>query len=272
MNRERTCGADPGPDRAPAAVEFHLVDFFFGSHPVLKQATATIAAGDFVSMVGPNGGGKTTLLRLVLGLLTPNRGTVRVLGLRPEKARKRVGYMPQHAHVDPQFPVTVTDVVLMGRLSPGRTLGPYRRDDRQRARAALAETDALHLEDRGFSALSGGQRQRVLIARALACEPELLLLDEPTASLDPSIQDELYELLHRLKHRMTVVLVSHDVSVVSKHVDKILCVNQSIDVHPASEIKGALANLFPSSSGVSLVRHEHHHFGEDPHGSGEQGG
>jgi zinc transport system ATP-binding protein len=209
-------------------------------------------------MVGPNGGGKTTLLKLILGLLKPDRGSVRVLSQKPERARRRIGYMPQHAHVDPQFPVTVMDVVLMGRLGRGRLVGPFRGDDRERARAALAETETAHLHDRGFSALSGGQRQRVLISRALACDPDLLLLDEPTASLDPSIQDELYELLHRLNERMTVVLVSHDVSVVSRHCDKILCVNRRVDEHPASEIEGALATLFPSTSGVSLVRHDHH--------------
>jgi zinc transport system ATP-binding protein len=253
-------------------IEFRNVDFAFGDHLVLVQATATINEGNFVSVVGPNGGGKTTLLKLMLGLLEPEQGTVRVFGQEPHRVRQRIGYMPQHAHVDPQFPVTVMDVVLMGCLGSHRLLGPFRRRDRERAEAALLEIEALDLRDRSFSSLSGGQRQRVLIARALACEPDLLLLDEPTASLDPNIQDELYELLHQLNTRMTVVLVSHDVSVVSRHVDRVLCINKQVDEHPTSEIRGALASLFPSTSGVSLVHHEHsrhdilHHPAEDSTG------
>lgn len=248
-------------------VEIRDLHFAYGGSPVFTGANAIVTPGSFVSIVGPNGGGKTTLLRLILGLLRPDRGEVRLFGTSPARGRRKVGYMPQHAYVDPQFPVTVMDVVLMGRLGqngfgPGRLLGPFRAEDRRQALAALAETEAADLKDRSFSALSGGQRQRVLIARALACAPDLLLLDEPTASLDPDIQDDLFELLHRLNERMTVVLVSHDVSVVSRHVGKILCVTRGIDEHPASEITGALAHLFPSTSGVALVRHDHHH---EPH-------
>lgn len=245
--------------RRPFVVEITDLHFAYHGQPVFTGARGVIPAGAFVSIVGPNGGGKTTLLRLILGLLQPDRGQVLLFGQSPRRGRARVGYMPQHAHVDPQFPVTVTDVVLMGRLRPGRLAGPYRRDDREIARSALREAEALDLEGRPFSSLSGGQRQRVLIARALACEPDLLLLDEPTASLDPSVQDDLFELLHRLNERMTVVLVSHDVSSVSRHVDSILCVSQGIDEHPASEISGALADLFPGSSGLSLIHHDHHH-------------
>lgn len=252
-------------DRAPAAwaVEIRDVHFGYGGAPVFTGASAAIAQGAFVSIIGPNGGGKTTLLRLILGLLRPDRGEVRLFGREPARGRRRVGYMPQHAHVDPQFPVTAMDVVLMGRLGqsgfgPGRLLGPYRTVDRRRALAALAETEAADLHARSFSSLSGGQRQRVLIARALACDPDLLLLDEPTASLDPGVQDELFELLHRLNERMTVVLVSHDVSVVSQHVGSVLCVTRGIDEHPASEITGALADLFHGAGGVALVRHDRH--------------
>ena len=257
-------------------VEIRDLHFAYAGSPVFTGANATVTPDSFVSIVGPNGGGKTTLLRLILGLLRPDRGEVLLFGQNPARSRRRVGYMPQHAHVDPQFPVTVMDVVLMGRLGqngvgPGRLLGPFRAEDRRQALAALAETEADDLKDRSFSDLSGGQRQRVLIARALACAPDLLLLDEPTASLDPSIQDDLFELLHRLNERMTVVLVSHDVSVVSQHVGKILCVTYGIDEHPASEITGALADLFPSTSGVALVRHDSHRHDHHDHNHEHQG-
>ncbi len=249
----------PDRDRKAPVVEVKELHFAYGRQPVFTGAEAVIADGSFVSIVGPNGGGKTTLLKLILGLLEPDQGSVKLYGVNPARSRGRVGYMPQHAHVDPQFPVTVMDVALMGRLRRGRLAGPFRSDDRGIALEALRETEMAGLKDRPFSALSGGQRQRVLIARALACQPDLLLLDEPTASLDPTVQDDLFELLHRLNERMTVVLVSHDVSSVSRHVDAILCVNQDIDEHPAREISGALADLFPGSQGLSLVRHDHHH-------------
>ncbi len=253
-------------DTRPPVVEIRDLHFGYPGQPVFTGAKAEIRDGSFVSIVGPNGGGKTTLLKLILGLLQPERGSVRLFGGSPAKQRGRVGYMPQHAHVDPQFPVTVLDVALMGRLGPGRMAGPFRGTDRAVALRALSETETADLRDKPFSALSGGQRQRVLIARALACEPDLLLLDEPTASLDPTVQDDLFTLLHRLNERMTVVLVSHDVSTVSRHVDTILCVNQDIDEHPAGAISGALADLFPGAEGLSLVRHDHHHHG---HGDGE---
>jgi len=244
----------------PIAVETRGLGFSYGAHPALDNVTTTIHEGDFVSIVGPNGGGKTTLLKLIVGLLAPNSGEIRVFGTSPVKARRRVGSMPQHAHLDPQFPVTVSDVVLMGRHGRRRIIGPSSRRDHEIALGAMAETRVDHLRDRPFSNLSGGQRQRVLIARALATEPDMLLLDEPTASLDPRVQDELYDLLHRLNERMTVVLVSHDVGVVSQHVDRVLCVNITLDEHDTTKLAGELTKLY---AGGSLVRHDHHHHPED---------
>jgi zinc transport system ATP-binding protein len=263
--------SDRSPDAAPAGppdpaarahaadpvVSIHDLHFSYGRHPVLEDVHLDIVAGDFVSIIGPNGGGKTTLLRLMLGLLPPHRGTVRVFGQSPAQVRRRIGYLPQYAVWDPDFPVTVMDVVLMGRLGQ-RPWGPYSADDRGAALEALADVELLEHRNRSLVTLSGGQRQRVFIARALACEPKLLLLDEPTASLDPAVQDDLYDLLGRLKKRMSVVLVSHDVSSVSQHVDKVICVNITVAQHPASAIKGELAKLFPSRAGMKLVHHNHH--------------
>ncbi len=241
-----------------AAVSIRGLEFGYDGRSVLADVDLDIAAGDFVSIVGPNGSGKTTLLRLILGLLRPRRGTVRVFGLPPDRVRRRMGHMPQRVQLDPQFPVNVEDVVLMGRLGLRAPLGPFRRADHRAAAAALADAEALDLKDRPFASLSGGQRQRVLIARALATEPDLLLLDEPTASLDPAVQDDVYDLLHRLNERMTVVIVSHDIGVVSRHVDKVICVNVRVVQHPVSEVTGELARHFYGGDSLRLVDHHRH--------------
>lgn len=237
-------------------IEFEGVSFAYDREPVLENVSIRIAERDFVSIVGPNGGGKTTLLKLILGLLTPSRGTLRVFDVTPERARPRVGYMPQYAQLDPQFPVSVLDVVLMGRLGVGRIIGPYRAADRRVAHRALAEVGLADMGRRPFSALSGGQRQRVLIARALACEPDLLLLDEPTANLDIGIQDDFYELMRHLSERFTVILVSHDVGFVSKFVRTVVCVNRTVSVHCATELGGdAIVALYGRD--VHMVHHDH---------------
>lgn len=243
------------PDNA--VIEIDRLSFSYPQTVVLENANLSIAPGDFVCMVGPNGGGKTTLLRLILGLLTPSRGTVRVFGRPPIEARRRIGYMPQRAQLDPQFPVRSFDVVLMGRLAAHR-YGPFGRAEKTRALAALAEVGLADYARRPFAALSGGQRQRVLIARALACDPDLLLLDEPTANLDPLVQDEMHELLHELNQRLTIVLVSHDVGFVTRHAKSVVCVNREVLVHAASAITGdSIQALYGHD--VHMVQHGHGH-------------
>jgi zinc transport system ATP-binding protein len=224
---------------------------------VLEDAAFEILEGEFAAIIGPNGGGKTTLLKLILGLLNPSRGEIRVFGTNPRLARRRIGYMPQYPRFDPDFPVTVMDVVLMGRLGHAPTIGPFRKSDKDVARAALGEVSCADLAGRPFATLSSGQRQRVLIARALACKPDLLLLDEPTSNLDPSVQDDVQDLLHALNRRMTMIVVSHDVAFVSKYVSKVVCVNRTVALHPTAEIKADLFTVLYGQSGVRLVDHEH---------------
>ncbi len=238
-------------------IEVRNLSFAYPLTPVLEDATFSIERGDFVCVVGPNGGGKTPLLRVLLGLLTPQAGTVRLFGQTPIEARRRIGYMPQRAHLDPAFPVRTIDVVLMGRLGNLR-LGPFRNADKQRALEALAEVGLADYAQRSFAALSGGQRQRVLIARALTCDPELLFMDEPTANLDPRGQDEMHELLHELNQRLTVLLVSHDVGFVTQHVKTVLCVNRRVAKHCASEVTGeSIRELYGHD--VHMVQHGHTH-------------
>lgn len=240
------------------AVHIEQVDFAYDAEPVLQDVTLRIARRDFVCMIGPNGGGKTTLVKLILGLIEPTRGTLQVLGKPPRAARRQMGYVPQYAQYDPHFPVTVLDVVLMGRLGSGGWFGTYGRADRRVATGALEQVGLADLRERPFSALSGGQRQRVLIARALACEPELLLLDEATANLDQRVEEEFYVLLKRLNERLTIVLVSHDLSVVARVVKTAVCVNRTVMVHATSNLTGdAIAALY--GHGLRMVQHDHGH-------------
>lgn len=237
------------------AIAIENLTFSYNGLRVLEDVNLAIGRREFVCVVGPNGGGKTTLLKLVLGLLRPSRGTVRVFGQPPERSRQRIGYLPQHSHVDPQFPVSVFEVVLMGRLAGRKPFGRYNASDRAIALEALRELDLYDLRDRHFSDLSGGQRQRVLIARALACQPDLLLLDEPTASLDMIIEGALYELLRRLSKRLTIVLVTHDLGFVSRYVSSVICVARKVVVHPTSEITGeVIGEIY--GEGLCMVRHD----------------
>jgi zinc transport system ATP-binding protein len=231
------------------------LDFAYNGSPILEDVNLDIAPLDSLCIVGPNGGGKTTLLKLILGLLRPGRGEIRVLGEKPEAARLRVGYVPQHAHYDPLFPVTVLDVVLMGRLDR-LAIGPYAARDREAARAALAEMGLADQERRLFAEISGGQRQRALIARALAASGELLILDEPTANIDAVSEEHLFEMLHKLNERLTIMLVTHDVGFASKFFKSIACVNRQVIIHPTSELTGELIrNMYGGD--IRMIRHDH---------------
>ncbi len=205
--------------------------------PVLKGVTMEIEQNDFLGIIGPNGGGKTTLLKVILGLINPSRGKVRVLGVSPEKSRNKIGYVPQYNVFDREFPINVWEVVMMGRNGKIGLFKKYGSVDRERARGALQTVGMLDHKERQIGKLSGGEQQRVFIARALVAEPEILLLDEPTASVDSAMQTEFYEMLEELKQRMAIVLVSHDISVVSVYVDKIACLNQELFHHGSGEIE-----------------------------------
>jgi len=248
------------------AVSMRAVSFAYpGAGLVVENVNLDIPTRDFACFVGPNGGGKTTLVKLILGLLRPTRGRIEVFGRRPEEGRRRIGYMPQHISFDQRFPVNVLDVVLMGRLARRGPFSRFNRHDRLQARRALDEMGMAPLQRRPFSQLSGGQRQRVLIARALACEPELLILDEPTANLDPSVQDDLYRRLSELNRRMALILVSHDFGLVSKFVRTVVCVNRAVHCHQTSELTGDVLNQLYGGN-VELVVHSHDHPGRE-HGA-----
>jgi zinc transport system ATP-binding protein len=244
------------PNATPPAVLLENVSYSYNGAPAVQDANLKISENEFVSVVGPNAGGKTTLLKLVLGLLSPNRGTVRVFGRSPQEICSRIGYVPQYANLDRLFPVTVMDVVLMGRLGRKTLLGPYRKSDRRAAEEALRSVGLFEFRRNSLFSLSGGQQQRALIARALASRPDLLLLDEPTASLDLVFEKELYELLEKLNENMTILLVSHDLAFVTRLVEKVVCVNRRVVIHPTSELTGETIREVYGGD-LRMVRHDH---------------
>jgi len=203
---------------------------------VLEDINLSIHHGDFLGIIGPNGGGKTTLLKVMLGLLKPTQGQVTYPGHTLEQGRKLTGYVSQHNLFDRDFPASVWDVAIMGRCKGTGLFKRYSKTDTEVTSKALETVGMLDLKDRQMGKLSGGEQQRVFIARALATEPELLLLDEPTASVDTTTQTEFYELLDKLKQDISIVIVSHDLSAISIYVDKIACLNVQLYYHGSTEI------------------------------------
>ncbi len=238
------------------AVELRHVWFSYGGPVVLEDVSLTVRDGEFLGVVGPNAGGKSTLLKVMLGLLRPQRGEVRVLGRAPVAARRAVGYVPQHPRFPPDFPISVQETVLTGRLGRTRLIGPYTRRDRDIARRVMAEMEVADLAARQLGTLSGGQLQRVLVARALACEPRLLILDEPTANIDMRVETEIFELLRQLNRRMTIIVVSHDIAFISAYVGRVACLNRTLAVHDTAHIDGPLIDALYGSH-VHAVEHEH---------------
>lgn len=235
---------------------FDAVSFGYGQVRVLDQASFSIPLSQASCIVGPNGCGKTTLCRLIMGVLKPNSGRIQILDTTPQKARSRVGYMPQQMAFDNMFPASVLDVVLTGRLRSGCLFG-YSREDREAAERALDWLGLAALRNRPFGTLSGGQRRRVLVARALACEPELLVMDEPTANVDPAAEHALLETLERLDRRVRVLLVSHQFDFVSRYVEQVICMHEGghVHVHPTAEVTpDELERLYRGK--MRLVRHD----------------
>ena len=253
-------------------VEIRDVSFAYSGEDVLQDVNLDIRPEDFIAMIGPNGGGKTTLLKLILGLLSPDRGTVRVTGKPASRASSSIGYVPQDVHINRNFPITAMDVVLMGKLDTGKRWARKSASNRQDALEALARLDMADHAEKKIGTLSGGQSQRVFIARALVTEPRLLLLDEPTASIDTKGQAEFYALLKELNKDITILVVSHDLLVVSSYIKSVACVNKRLHYHDQAEITGEmLETMYPCTveevCPVELVAHGLPHRVLKEHGS-----
>jgi len=229
----RQAGSD-----TPAAEVRRVTFAYERREPVLVDISLTVPRGGCVTLVGPNGGGKTTLLKVMLGLLSPREGTVSLLGGPPDKTRSRAGYVPQRLQCDSLFPITVFDVVELGLLNAAG--GESRSARRKKVHQALETAGIADLARRSFGELSGGQQQRALIARALVSDPDVLFLDEPTAAVDPASRTALLDLLETSRKGRAMVLVTHDVEVVERFLDAVYCVHRTIHHHTVDHMDSGL--------------------------------
>ncbi len=247
-----------------SVIEVRDLTFSYGTAPVLEDVNLRVEAGEFLGIVGPNAGGKSTLLKLILGLLEPQSGHITVLGYEPRAATRRLGYVPQYPSFSREFPITVEQAVLLGRIgrwSPAGRLGvwaPIRvgKADRQVVRRVLEEVEAADLARRQVGSLSGGQLQRVLLARALASEPAVMILDEPTANIDLRLESDIFDLLKRLNARMTILVVSHDVGFISGYVARVACLNRTLVCHRTDAVDGRVIRALYGGQ-VRMVAHRH---------------
>ncbi|HOP09087.1 MAG TPA: ABC transporter ATP-binding protein [Candidatus Methanofastidiosa archaeon] len=208
----------------------------YGDHVVLKKIDLNVHEKDFIGIIGPNGGGKSTLLKAILGLIKPSRGSISIFGRPIREAKRYIGYVPQRKEIPRNFPITVFEVVRLGRY-PRKGIGKrFDEDDNKASLQALERVNMLEYRDTEISNLSGGQQQRVFIARALVNDPKLLLLDEPNIGIDLTVQNDFYEMLKRFNERMTIIMISHDVTAISSYVKTVACLNKELHYHGTKAI------------------------------------
>lgn len=237
-------------------IEIKNVYYRYREPLVLEDITLDIMAGEFIGVVGPNGSGKSTLLKLMLGLLKPVKGTVKVKGKSPAKGRSAIGYVPQYANFEKNFPITVLDTVLLGRVTRRSSFVGYSDKDIQMAERVLRETEVQELKDRIINTLSGGQLQRVLIARALISSPDILMLDEPTSNVDSRMEEDIFDLLKKLNKKSTIIVVSHDIGFISEYVTRVACLNRTLICHETAAISGkTIEELYGGA--VHMIQHAH---------------
>jgi len=216
-------------------VEIKDLSFAYEKQMVLENINLTVEEKDFLAIIGPNGGGKSTLLKLILGINPSKKGTISVLGKAPKQSLTKIGYVPQNTNVNTDFPIKVIEVVMMGHVEGKRPLFGYGKHEVLCAMGALEQVGMADFAQTKIGSLSGGQRQRVMIARALCAHPQILILDEPTSSIDITGQREIYELLKDLNAHITVIVVSHDISVILEYANKAAHVNKNLSYHDISD-------------------------------------
>jgi zinc transport system ATP-binding protein len=243
-------------------IDINAMSYSYDSVPTLSGIDLKVAEGEFLGIVGPNAGGKSTLLKLILGLLQPQSGAVQVLDRTPSAASKLLGYVPQYPSFPRDFPITVEQVVQLGRLGLGasrwQSLWPRRvsKADRAAVKHALHEVEADTIAKRQIGSLSGGQLQRVLLARALVGDPRILILDEPTANIDQRLEGEIFDLLKAFNARMTILVVSHDVAFISRYVSRVACVNRTLICHRTEAVDSEVIQTLYGQD-VRMIAHDH---------------
>lgn len=218
-----------------SVIEIKDLSFAYERQIILENVNLKVEEKDFLAIIGPNGGGKSTLLKLILGIISPKKGSISVLGKPPSKSLAHIGYVPQNTNVNTDFPIKVIEVVMMGHVGSKRSLFGYNQEEIQCAMGALTQVGMEAYAQTKIGALSGGQRQRVMIARALCANPQILILDEPTSSIDITGQKEIYELIKTLNEHITVVVVSHDISVILEYANKAAHINKTLSYHDISD-------------------------------------
>lgn len=247
-------------EREPV-IDVRNVSVFLRDQCILDSVSLTVRKGDLFAIIGPNGAGKTTLIRAILGLIPYDSGEIFLFGesAKPE-TRARIGYVPQHHAFDFSFPITVHEMVLTGRMG-GKNgfVRRYTEEDHKAAEMALMRLSAGDMKNRPIADLSGGERQRVLIARALAGDPDILILDEPTVYVDTPTEEHFYQLLSALSQEITILMITHDIGVVSRHVNRVACLNRRLYHHYSDQIT---ADMISKTYGcpVDLITH-----GDIPH-------
>ena len=239
-------------------VEIHNLSAGYGQNTVLHDVNLTIQQFDFVGVIGPNGGGKTTLLKALLGLLPPLSGEIIFAESMTAGNSHRIGYLPQINNIDRKFPITVYDVVRSGLMSRKRLIGRYSNEENERANNLLSEMGILGIRNKAIGELSGGQIQRALLCRALVNNPKLLILDEPNTYVDNRFERELYEKLKVLNNKLAILLVSHDLGTISTYVKSYACVNGSLHYHSGNKVTPELLKSYECP--IQIISH-----GEIPH-------
>jgi zinc transport system ATP-binding protein len=251
-------------DHTKNIIEIKNISFSYNNDEVLKDITLDVHKGDYVGIVGPNGAGKTTLIKIILGLLNPSQGSIKIFGedIKKFKDWSKIGYVPQKAtNFDVNFPATVKEVVAMARFSKKGLFRSINKEDEKIIEESLKQVEMWNFKNRLIGDLSGGQQQRVFIARALAGQPEIIFLDEPTTGIDKKSQDEFYNILRELNRKLglTLVLVTHDIDRIIKEAMHIACVDHTLVSHTSAEefLKSSEFENVPGQDVKIITNHRH---------------
>jgi len=217
------------------ALEIKNLNFSYENESVLRNASLTVLERDFLGIIGSNGSGKSTLVKIILGFLKPSCGEIFIFNKKYKSNQNLLGYVPQNINLNKNFPISVKDVVLMGRLKKS-FFYRFKKDDFEIVKESLSKVKMEKFQNRTIGELSGGQRQRVLIARALASRPKILLLDEPTANIDNQGEEEILSILQELNQEITIIMISHNIKNLLKYANKIAHINQNIHLHDTPEL------------------------------------
>lgn len=237
-------------------IDIDNVSFNYGAVSVLENVSLKIYEDEFIGIIGPNASGKSTLLKLILGLLEPDKGSIKKTNHDCQHHRSHIGYVSQHVSFSRDFPVTVEEVVMMGHISSASRFFKFNKDELASSMQAMQALEIENIAKRQIGSLSGGQLQRVLIARALVCKPDILILDEPTSNVDMRAEEDIFALLKKYSEHMTIIVVSHDIAFISGYVDRVACLNRTLVCHDTESISGKMIEELYDAP-VKMIRHHH---------------